>query len=315
MEAKGPLISVVIPARNAAATIGRTLDALRAQDLGDPYEVIVVDNGSEDETAAIAERAGVTVIRQGHERPGSARNRGVAAATATRIAFTDADCFPEPGWLRAGLRALENADLVQGAVDADPATPRHPFDRTVELGGPTALFETANLFVTRDAFERAGGFSDWAAAAIDEPFGEDAVFGWEARRQGARFTFAPSARVAHAVFARGPAAYVAERRRLVYFPALVARVPELRDEMLTARVFLTTRSLRFDLAVAGVGMTVKRRSALPLLAALPYASWLRRRAGSHGRNAALIVAVELAADAVGLVALVAGSTRHRALVL
>jgi GT2 family glycosyltransferase len=315
LEAPGPLISVVIPARNAAATIPRTLEALAAQDVDGPYEVIVVDNGSADETAEIAERAGVTVIRQGRDRPGAARNRGVEAAGAAAIAFTDADCFPEPGWLSAGLRALGDAELVQGAVIADPQTPRHPFDRTVELGGPTGLFETANLFVTRAAFEHTGGFSDWAAAAIDEPFGEDAVFGWDARRLGARSTFAPSARVAHAVFARGPAGYIAERRRLAYFPALVARVPELRDEMLTARCFLTARSLRFDAAVAGVAFALKRRSALPLVAAVPYALWLRRRAAPHRRNAALVAATEVAADAVGLGALVAGSTAHRALVL
>jgi GT2 family glycosyltransferase len=315
LEARGPLISVVIPARNAAATIPRTLEALAAQDLDAPYEVIVVDNGSDDETAALAEQAGVTVIREGRQRPGAARNRGVEAAAAPAIAFTDADCFPEPGWLSAGLRALNEADLVQGAVVADPSTPRHPFDRTVELGGPTGLFETANLFVARDAFERTGGFSDWAAAAIDEPFGEDAVFGWDARRAGARFAFAPAARVAHAVFPRGPTEYVAERRRLAYFPALVARVPELRDEMLTARFFLTARSLRFDLAVAGVALAARRRSVLPLLAALPYASWLRRRTASHGRNAPLVASTEVAADAVGLVAMVAGSTRHRAVVL
>jgi glycosyltransferase involved in cell wall biosynthesis len=314
---RGPLISVVIPARNAAATIARTLDALADQDLDDNYEVIVVDNGSDDATAAIAERARgpVTVIREARQRPGAGRNRGVGVATAAAIAFTDADCVPDRGWLRAGLEALRDADLVQGAVVADPTTPRHPFDRTVELGGPTALFETANLFVTRAAFNRAGGFSDWAAAAIDEPFGEDAVFGWDARRGGASFAFEPGARVAHAVFHRGPAAYVAERRRLAYFPALVARVPELRAEMLVARTFLTRRSARFDFALGGVALASFRRSPIPLVVALPYGTWLVRRAWPHRRNAARVATTELAADAVGLAALVAGSIRNRTLVI
>jgi glycosyltransferase involved in cell wall biosynthesis len=311
------LISVVVPARNAAGTIGKTLAALADQDLGAGYEVIVVDNGSEDETARIAERARgpVTVIRNDRERPGAARNRGVRAAAADAIAFTDADCVPERGWLSAGLAALREADLVQGAVVADPATPPRPFDRTVEVGGPTGLFETANLFVLREAFERAGGFDDWSAALIDEPFGEDAVFGWRARRAGARFAFAAGARVAHAVFPRGPAGYVAERRRFAHFPALVALVPELRHEFLFARFFLTRRSARFDLGLAGLVAAVARRSPAPLAAALPYAAWLQRRAGPHGHNAALVAAAELAADAVGLAALVAGSIRHRTLVL
>lgn len=305
----------MIPARNAAATIARTLDALAAQDLEGEFEVIVVDNGSDDATAAIAEGAGVTVVRQGRERPGVARNRGVETATAPAIAFTDADCVPDPGWLRAGLAALERFDLVQGLVLADPDTPRHPFDRTVEVGGATGLFETANLFVSRDAFDRAGGFSDWAAAALDEPFGEDAVFGWDARRSGARFAFEPRARVAHAVFARGPAGYVTERRRLRFFPALVARVPELRRELLVGRTFLTTRSARFDLALAGVALAAVRRSPIPLVASVPYIAWLSRRALGHRRNAGLVAATEVAADAVGFAALVTGSVRHRSPVL
>jgi glycosyltransferase involved in cell wall biosynthesis len=310
-----PLISVVVPARNAAATIPRTLAALAAQDLDGPYEVIVVDDDSGDATAEIAAAAGVTVIRQQRAGAGAARNRGVAAAAAPAIAFTDADCWPEAGWLRAGLHGLESADVVQGVVIADPDTPRHPFDRTLELGGETGLFETANLFVSRSAFARTGGFGAGASPLIDQPFGEDAAFGWEARRRGARFAFADDARVTHAVFPRGPSDYVAERRRLAYFPALVARVPELRAEMLVARIFLTRHSARFDFALGGVALARHRRSPIPLVAALPYVAWLVRRAGPHRRNAARVAATELAADAVGLAALVAGSIRNRTLVI
>lgn len=311
------LISVIVPARDAAATLGATVAALSDQDLDGPYEVIVVDAGSEDDTAAIAERTGapVRVIRAGDARPGAARNAGVEAATAPLLAFTDADCAPERGWLRAGIDALSEADLIQGAVIADPSAERHPFDRTIELGGPTGLFETANLFVTRDAFALAGGFDDWSAALVDSHFGEDAVFGWRARRAGARFAFAAEARVAHAVFPRGPADYVAERRRLEHFPALVALVPELRREFLTAGVFLTERSARFDLALAGLAVAAKRRSLLPLVGAIPYAAAIARRAAPHRHNAPLVAATEVAADAVGFGALVLGSLRHRTPVL
>jgi hypothetical protein len=169
--------------------------------------------------------------------------------------------------------------------------------------------------VSREAFDRAGGFSDWAAAAIDEPFGEDAVFGWDARRSGARFCFEARARVAHAVFARGPAGYVAERRRLAFFPALVARVPELRRELLVGRAFLTERSARFDFALAGLALAAARRSPIPLAASVPYIAWLSRRALGHRRNALLVAATEVAADAVGFAALVTGSVRHRSPVL
>jgi hypothetical protein len=317
LDEREMLISVIVPARDAAATLGATLASLADQDLDGPYEVIVVDAGSSDDTAAIAERAGnpVRLVRAGDARPGAARNAGVQAATAPLLAFTDADCVPGRGWLRAGVEYLREADLVQGAVVPDPAAERHPFDRTIEFGGPTGLHETANLFVTRAAFEQVGGFDDWSAALVDSHFGEDVVFGWRARRAGARFAFAEHARVAHAVFPRGPTGYVAERRRLELFPALVARVPELRAEFLTGGLFLTTRSARFDLALAGLAVAAKRRSPLPLIAALPYAAAIARRAAPHRRNAALVAATEVAADAVGFGALVIGSLRHRTPVL
>ena len=198
---------------------------------------------------------------------------------------------------------------------ADPARRRHPFDRTVEVGGPTGLFETANLFVTRAAFDRAGGFSDWAAAAIDEPFGEDAVFGWDARR-AARGSASSRAhalpmRCSHAdLRAMSPSAGGSR-----FFPALVARVPELRREFLVGRTFLTERTARFDFALAGIALAAVRRSPIPLAATVPYVGWLSQRALGHRRNAALVAATEVAADAVGFAALVAGSVRHRSPVL
>src|SRR4051812_44110188 len=97
-------VSVVIPARDAEAMIGRTVAAARAQELDGPFEVIVVDDGSQDDTGRIAADAGARVVRNGAALgPADARNAGVAAATAPLIAFTDADCVPAPGWLKAGV--------------------------------------------------------------------------------------------------------------------------------------------------------------------------------------------------------------------
>src|SRR5689334_12401466 len=106
-------VSVIVPARDAAATLDGTLRALAAQDLDDDFEVLVVDDGSTDATAAIAEGFGppVRLLRMtGSTGAGSVRNHGAAAARGHVLAFTDADCAPTPGWLRAGLRALEGCD-------------------------------------------------------------------------------------------------------------------------------------------------------------------------------------------------------------
>lgn len=100
------MISVIVPALNAAHTLPTCLQALAAQqDPGRPWEVIVVDDGSRDETASIAAAAGATVVR--HERPrgaAAARNSGLARARGEIICFTDADCAPTPAWLRQMLR-------------------------------------------------------------------------------------------------------------------------------------------------------------------------------------------------------------------
>jgi glycosyltransferase involved in cell wall biosynthesis len=300
-------IAVVVPARNAAATIGRTLAALAVQDLPAEAEVVVVDDASEDETVALAERAAVRVVR--HERPtgpAGARNTGVAATTAPLIAFTDADCEPATGWLRALVAALRSADLITGPIE--PAGPAGLFDRTLRRDGASPLFETANLAVRRAAFERVGGFAPFAPAQGSGHFGEDVVFGWRAVASGARTAYEPGAVVRHAVFARGPRGFIAERERLRFFPALVHELPELRAS-LPGRMFLSRRTLRFDAALAGVALAAATRGPVPLLLAAPYA-WRELRGASQRERVALI-----AADAVGFAALVRGAVSARCVVL
>jgi glycosyltransferase involved in cell wall biosynthesis len=315
---EAPAISVVIPARDAAVTLPRTLAALERQDLDRPFETIVVDNGSVDGTGELAEAAGLPVrVLTMSEKcgAGAARNAGAAVASGGLLAFTDADCFPAPSWLREALAGLEHADLVQGRVEADPAAAPGPFDHTVWVTGPSALFETANLAIRRRAFERLGGFADWQDAGGGRPFGEDTWLGWRARRAGMTTGFADRALVHHAVLPRTAGAYIGERLRLRWFPALVRRIPELRREFLRARLFLTPRTAMFDLAVTGAVAATIVGAWLPLAAALPYALSLGRRLVAHGPWAPFVGVVEVAADAVGFAALLAGSVRTRTPVL
>lgn len=312
------MVSVVVPARDAAETLADTLDALTVQDFDDPYEVVVVDAGSLDGTAEVVASAGapVRLVRGPVDGPAATRNRGVSEARSEVLAFTDADCRPEPGWLRAGLAALRGVDLVQGRVASDPRHALGPFDRTVGVGWEMGLYETANLFVRRQAFERAGGFREWLRPTIGAPhMGEDIDFGWTVRRGGGGTAFAADALVHHAVFPRGVLGFVGERRRLRYFPDIAKRVPELRREMFFARAFLSRRTAAFDLAVIGAAVALRRRSAWPLAAALPYAVELSRGAAPWGRLAPKVAVGHLAADAVGAYSLLLGSVRRRSPVL
>jgi glycosyltransferase involved in cell wall biosynthesis len=315
-----PKVSVIVPARDAANTLARTLSSLQAlEPVTGGHEVIVVDDGSRDATAAVAARHSLRprVIVQEALGPGEARNAGVAAAQAELLAFCDADVYPCPGWLRAGARALEDLDLAQGLVL--PAGPVRPFDRTIWVLFAAGLFEAANLFVRRKTFDAVGGFEDWLRPRRSKPLAEDVWFGWRVRRAGARCGFCPEAEARHEVFPRHWTEYVAERARLRFFPAMVARVPELRESFLHRRVFLNRRTLRFDLAVGAALLALAAGHPLPLAATVPY---LRQALGEGDRGGAnellartRIVAADAAADAVGLLALLAGTARYGAIVL
>jgi cellulose synthase/poly-beta-1,6-N-acetylglucosamine synthase-like glycosyltransferase len=315
-----PEVSVIVPARDAAATLGATLEALRAQRFAGEFEVIVVDNGSLDATVAVARAAPLAprvIERTRGEGPSAARNAGAALATAPILAFTDADCEPAPGWLAAGVRALDDADLVQGSVAPAPGAPLGPFDRTVWVG-VEGLYEAASLFVRRGWWERVGGFEELAPGAGREaPFGEDAWFGWRVRRAGGRAGFCPGAHVHHAVFPRQARGFIAERCRLRRFPALAALIPELRRERFFAGSFLSRRTAAFDAALLGCAMAIAaRRPAVALGAAFPYAAQVGASAGRWGpRLGPRVAAVEVAADVVGAAALIRGSLAARSLLI
>ena len=316
-----PAVTVVVPVYNGAATIGATLDALSELTLEGGYEAIVVDGGSTDGTLEILRQAGdaVTVLHNPQREPASSRNLGARHGTAPVIAFTDADCEPDPGWLTGGLAALGSADIVQGKVL--PRGGHGPFDRTLAVVAEYGLYETANLFVRREMFERAGGFEPLPGLELPDGthFGEDAWFVWRAKRLGARTVFAEDALVRHAVFPRDLRGLLAELPRRRHFPRLVALIPELRTAYLHHRYFLSPMSVRFDLAIAGAAVAAYRgRHRDQVVAAglaAPYALAVAHElARSRPDARAEVLAARLAGDAITLVALLRGSLTARTLV-
>ncbi len=117
-----PLISVIVPAWNDSARLASCLTALTKQTMPRcMYEIIVIDNGSSDDTAAVAKSfAGAKVISE--PKPGSyvARNAGLRLARGQIVAFTDSDCTPVADWLERGLAALRrhaNAGIIAGRIE------------------------------------------------------------------------------------------------------------------------------------------------------------------------------------------------------
>lgn len=222
MSDRAGLVSVVIPARNEATLIGRVVEAVRGQDRpeGVELEVLVVDDGSADETAERAEVAGARVLRRevtagsagrpaagvpaASGNPAAARNLGAETSRGDPIVFLDADCVPAPGWLEALLAAHDRGEtVVGGSLDLPPGLrwtarcdyycgwylvhPRRP-------PGPVPHHPPPNLSVRREPFLSTSGFTE------EPPFSytnEERAWQGELRRAGHRIWFEPAARAFH----------------------------------------------------------------------------------------------------------------------
>ncbi len=180
-----PRLSVVVPARNEEAYIGAALESILAQD-PPPDEVIVVDNGSVDATAAIAAQAGARVIRVEEAGVHRARQAGLEAASGAIVAQTDADGRVLPGWTAAILEAFEDPRVVASygplelfeAPALDRWLARYGFPLflrlTHALGQPN--LSGANHAVRREAALAVGGY--------DRPFAEDVHLGLKLKALG-----------------------------------------------------------------------------------------------------------------------------------
>jgi glycosyltransferase involved in cell wall biosynthesis len=278
-----PEVSVVVPCHAAAATLPRLLDALREQTLSSElYEVIVVDTGA-DGTWKLLERIGqgwdgprLELVRGPvRDGPGAKRNVGAGVARGRLLAFTDADCAPDPGWLAAGLHAAdEGAEIVQGSTLMPEGERHNTFAHWIIITKDSGLHETCNIFYGADAFRSAGGFDTHYYRRYGRPFGEDADLGWRVRRAGARYRFEPDAVVRHPVGPASMRGHLREQWLARGFPELAGDVPELRDTLFYRRLFLSERTALFAAAVAGAALTPKLRPAA--LLAVPYLRRLLR---------------------------------------
>lgn len=200
----GVSVTVIVPVYNDEAGLTRCLRALEKQTLRQSlFEIIVVDNGS-DIPPRIQAPANSRVLTE--TMPGSyaARNAGLMDATASIIAFTDADCIPEPDWLVEGLTYLDaHPDLssVGGRIEVFPYNAEHrtpielyelmkafPQGKFVANHGYAA---TANLFVRNTVFEAVGPFNSALRS------GGDLEFGNRSTNAGFRMEYTSSAVVRH----------------------------------------------------------------------------------------------------------------------
>jgi glycosyltransferase involved in cell wall biosynthesis len=190
------VISVVVPAWNAAAVLPWLLGAMQAQTI--EHELVVVDAGSTDDTAAVAEAAGAHVVTAPQRNRSLARNLGVAAARGEVLAFTDADCVPAPGWAEALARCLDSSPLASGRVRIE-TTPRPNGSERFDLlwRYPQEQYAAAglgtgpNLGIRREAFDAVGGCDP------RHHYGEDTDLCLRAGDAGFGLVWCPAAEVSH----------------------------------------------------------------------------------------------------------------------
>lgn len=201
-----PLVSVVIPVFNDGDALAFCLAALTAQTYPkDRYEIIVVDNGSQEDLQSILKDF-KTVVSAHEPRPGSyaARNRGITLAKGDIVAFVDADCIPALDWLVNGVKNLTqtpNCGLVAGKVEFYFMHPQQPtvaelYDSMTFLQQEKYVSEagwgvTANLLTFKHVIDTVGSFNPTLNSLGDVDWGRRVT------AQGYRVIYAETSCVYH----------------------------------------------------------------------------------------------------------------------
>jgi len=225
-----PDVSVVIPAYNVVDTILACLVALEKQTIErHRYEIIVVDDGSTDETPRLAAERGSIVLRQTNQGPAVARNRGIAASRGDVVLFTDADCAPVEDWIAQMLAPFDDSSVV-GVKGAYRSRQRELAARFIQIEYEDRYDHTARSkhvdFIDtyaaayrRQVLLAAGGFdARFPCASV-----EDQELSFRLAEAGHKFVFNPCAIVYH----HHPESWLRYARRkfkIGYWKTLVLRL-------------------------------------------------------------------------------------------
>ena len=313
LRATMPAVSVVITTRDHGGYLPDAINAIAAQDLDGEVETIICDNASGDDTEALmrqmvesAQRP-LTYARLTRDiGPARSRNIGMELATGRFTAFTDADCMPRPGWLRAAVAQFqpERVGVVQGRTV--PTELRVPlFEHHIAIDKLDGTFATANLVYCREAL-RGLAFDPTCA------YWEDVDLGWRVLDAGWQAAFAPDAVVAHRVIKLSPSQWVKWPTHYRTLPAIVRRHPGYRRHLFLG-IWVRPLHLLFDIALVGALAAIWRWEAALLV--IPYLVAFFRARGVKGRFPPAKIAAHLAWDVVAFATLATASVRNRALVL
>lgn len=201
-----PFVSVIVPVYNDAQRIGKCIESLLNQTYPrEKYEILIIDNGSTDETRDVVKKYPVTLLIEDKIQSSyGARNKGIKNAQGEVIAFTDSDCIPADEWIKNGVTNLlktENCGLVAGEIDIFFRKPNTP--NAVELYDSIMGFNqkrdiehfkfgsTANVFTFKKVIDNVGQFNEKLQSGGDNEWGRRVY------AHGYTQVYADDTRVAH----------------------------------------------------------------------------------------------------------------------
>jgi mycofactocin system glycosyltransferase len=272
LEAELPQVSIIIPVKDRPSDLRHCLESLAALDYPkERLEIIVVDDGSSDNTPQVALELGARLLHSGAigGGPAAARNRGAQAASGEILAFIDSDCIASPQWLRELLPAFSAPPVAAVGGWVDGMHSSVPLDRYEAVmsslnlgrramsggaGGDTFYLPSCNLLLRRDAFVRAGGFR------AELQVGEDVDLTWRLRDAGRSIVYLPQGSVCHAHRSR---LWPFMKRRFDYGTSegMLQQLHPVRGKKMMLPPLLTAILCLLALALIG-------RSLWPLLPAL-----------------------------------------------
>ncbi|MBN2181970.1 MAG: glycosyltransferase [Sedimentisphaerales bacterium] len=193
-------ISIVIPAYNCSEFIADTLEACLNQSF--ESEIIVVDDGSTDNSAEIIKKYPVKYIYQTNAGPATARNAGWKAATGEIICFTDSDCVPEKDWVKkilekytsvkiggaGGSYDIKNAESLLAGCIHEEIIQRH-----ANMPEQAGFLGTFNVSYRKKVLQQVGGFNE----SFRQASGEDNDLSYKVKKAGYKLVFDKNIRVAH----------------------------------------------------------------------------------------------------------------------
>lgn len=205
MDRNHLFVSIIIPCFNEEEYIGRCIDSIKHQHYEGKYEIIVVDNGSTDDTLKIIKDKGITLEHAKKKGPAPVKNKGIERARGEILVFIDGDCVAAEDWLNNIVSGFKNqhTGCVAGEIMADERKNLSVLEQFLNKKGYLSQKQhvehpflpyaaTANTAYRREVFDKIGFFDESLFV------GEDADFSWRMHLfTNYKVTYIPEAMVFH----------------------------------------------------------------------------------------------------------------------